>query len=358
LTLHVSDQCNMRCEYCWILKEDAPDLLPVMTRQIASAALNMFPADGRDLRIGFFGGEPLLHFGMMVLIAGMAQERAARSKARALFHVTTNATLITPVVAQFLAENDFSIIVSCDGPENLHDAARGKRSHAAMMRGLKMLHEAGCSGRVTLRGTWSGEPSQILARLSFLNELCGEGLAAGVALEPDAGATYGAETDAEIRSACDWFGVHARSGGTPRWQYLEKTLQRILWQQFRPSECGAGRGYYSVGPTGLIYACHKQRGAEIGCVWGGECGIDEARRVKWLDNRFCSRRECSLCWVRHICGGACRSESLEFCGGIAQPHGGRCMLMRQLVAESLRLTATLPRKTLLRICPSRKLGNH
>ena len=82
--------------------------------------------------------------------------------------------------------------------------------------------------------------------------------------------------------------------------------------------------------------------------------IDEVLRGQWLDNRFCARRECALCWARHVCGGACRSESLEFCGGIAQPHAGRCMLMRQIVAEALVLAATLPRDVLLRFARRRR----
>jgi uncharacterized protein len=400
LTLHLSNQCNQRCKYCWIAKDDVKPRvpsahtdghsqaihdesvqcvsvrgeaargstsLPVMTREIAAAALTMFSSDGRDLRIGFFGGEPLLHFGLLAIITEMAERHAEREKCRAFFHVTTNATLITPMVARFLAEHGFSIIVSCDGPEKLHDVARGAGSHAAMIRGLERLHRADCSGRIVLRGTWStsapgtahdGAPAEILQRLGALNELCSSGLAAGVALEPVAGADYGHTLDAEIRSACNWFAARARSGGTPRWQYLEKTLQRVLWQQFRPSECGAGRGYYTVGPTGQLYACHKQQNSEIGSVVSTPSTpstvvhIDESLRQKWLDNRFCSRRECSLCWARHVCGGACRSESLEFCGGITEPHAGRCMLMRHLVAEALVLAATLPRETLLRICPA------
>jgi uncharacterized protein len=291
-----------------------------------------------------------------MIVADMAEELAGQRKSRARLHVTTNATLVTPMVAEFLSKRGFSIIVSCDGPEKLHDAARGRGSYAAMRCGLAMLERAGCSGRITLRGTWLGEPAEILARLGHLNELCEQGLAAGVALEPVAGAVYGHTTDAEIHSACNWFLLRARSGEkTPRWQYLEKTLQRILWQQFRASECGAGRGYYTVGPTGLIYACHKQQGSQIGSVnrrgnlsWQ----VDENLRAKWLDNRFCARRECSLCWARHVCGGACRSESVEFCNTMAEPHAGRCMLMRSLVTEALRLAATLPRETLLRICPA------
>jgi uncharacterized protein len=385
LTLHLSDQCNLRCKYCWIRSQrdgsssnddttsttdgqvknsSVAPVVPVvvkdavMTRGTAVAALSMFPKDGRDIRLGFFGGEPLIQFDLLREITEMVEARAAREKSRAFFHVTTNATLITDRIAAFLADHCFSIIVSCDGPEDLHDAARGEGSYSAMMRGLNLLYDAGCSGRIVLRATWSDEPPNVAARLWTLNNICAGGLAAGVALEPVAGAAYGHTLDADIRRACSGFGDRARAGLTPRWQYLEKTLQRILWQQFRPSECGAGRGYYTVGATGLIYACHKQQNAEIGCISDGAARIDEAKRGRWLDNRFCARSECSLCWGRHVCGGSCRSESLEFCGGrIAQPHAGRCMLMRQIVAEALVLAAKLPRETLLRICPSPDLRN-
>jgi uncharacterized protein len=324
-----------------------------MSREIAAAALSMFPSDGRDLRIGFFGGEPLMQFDLLREIVKVVEDRAARENSRTMFHVTTNGTLVTGHIAAFLSEHCFSILVSCDGPQPIHDAARGKGNYAAMLRGLETLRDHGCSIRTVLRGTWSGLPAEVPERLRALNRLCAEGLAAGVALEPVAGASYGHTLDVEIHEACKWFHTQARWGSSPHWQYLEKTLSRILWQQFRPTECGAGRGYYTVGPTGWVYACHKQQNSDIGRIILGDCVIDDVLRAKWLDNRFCARRECSLCWARHVCGGSCRSESLEFCGGkIEQPHAGRCLLMRTIVAEALRLTATLPRETLLRICPA------
>jgi uncharacterized protein len=351
LTLHLSDQCNLRCSYCWIKAGESPT---AMTPEIAIAALSMFPDDGRDWHIAFFGGEPLMQFHLLEDVADEAEDRAARqdNKACCRFHVTTNATLMTYEMARLFRAYDFSIIVSCDGPEEIHDAARGAGSYAAMLRGLKLLRDAGCSNRVVLRGTWTGNPAHIRARLQTLNGMCAAGLAAGVALEPAAGASYGAALDAEIRHACNWFAMQARSAGPPRWQCLEKTLRRILWQQWRATECGAGRGYYTVGPNGKIYACHKQQNSEIGRIVSDRPIIDEPARAKWLDNRFCARRECSLCWARHVCGGGCRSESLEFCGGIEKPHAGRCAMMRRLVAEALRLAAALPRETLLRICPA------
>ena len=287
----------------------------------------------------------------------MAEDRARLEKARALISRHDERDADHALVAQFLAKHGFSIIVSCDGTGRAARCRARRRqlcgddaraAHAPRSRLLRARSSCAARGRACRRRSSRGSAT--------LNSLCAEGLAAGVALEPVAGAQYGHTLDAEIRSACNWFGTHARSGGAPRWQYLEKTLRRILWQQFRPSECGAGRGYYTVGPSGLIYACHKQQNSEIGAV-GQRVVIDEARRAQWFDNRFCARSECAQCWARHVCGGACRSESLEFCGGIAQPHAGRCALMRQLVAEALVLSATLPREALLRICPAPERRN-
>jgi uncharacterized protein len=358
LTLHLSDLCNLSCKYCFVRHPAWPAECAVMSVGIAEAALKMFPSD-RDLRVSFFGGEPLLHFPLMAEIVGMVEDRARVSGMRAMMHVTTNGTLITPEIASFLATHGFSLIVSLDGPEELHDAARGDGSHASVLRGLGLLKDAGCSSRVALRGTWSSRRTDLLERLAYLNNLCDRGFAAAVALEPVSGDPCDV-SEAEMSSVIAAFSCVAHEGQLLRWQYLQKILQRVLWQIHRPSECGAGRGYYTVGPTGTIFACHRQEGAEIGRLDMASAApllIDESRRERWLDNRFCARRECSLCWARHVCGGACRSESLQYCGGkIEQPHAGRCMLMRRLVSESLRLAALLPREVLMRICPAPTKG--
>ena len=60
--------------------------------------------------------------------------------------MTTNATLVSDEIADFLMRHDFNIIVSLDGPEELHDANRimvdGKGSYTKTVQGIKKLLEA------------------------------------------------------------------------------------------------------------------------------------------------------------------------------------------------------------------------
>lgn len=62
------------------------------------------------------------------------------------FAMTTNATLVSDEIADFLMRHDFNIIVSLDGPEELHDANRimvdGKGSYTKTVQGIKKLLEA------------------------------------------------------------------------------------------------------------------------------------------------------------------------------------------------------------------------
>src|SRR5262249_48973262 len=65
----------------------------------------------------------------------------------ALHTIQTNGTLLDAEWAAFLAEHEFLVGVSIDGPEEIHDAYRvtkgGRGSFAKVMRGLGHLRDAG-----------------------------------------------------------------------------------------------------------------------------------------------------------------------------------------------------------------------
>lgn len=62
-----------------------------------------------------------------------------------IFNITTNAVLVTPEIAEYLFKEGFSILVSLDGPEEIHDSYRkdknGKGSFDRTINGLKILAE-------------------------------------------------------------------------------------------------------------------------------------------------------------------------------------------------------------------------
>src|SRR5258706_14460000 len=78
----------------------------------------------RSVHITFFGGETLMNFPMLRQVIDYASEQAARKGVKIDFSLTTNATLLTPVIIDYLAANTVGVTVSLDGPREMNDAFR------------------------------------------------------------------------------------------------------------------------------------------------------------------------------------------------------------------------------------------
>lgn len=149
LILQVTQQCNLRCSYCVYSGKyiNRTHNNSVMSYELACRAVDFFMA--RNLLVekpsmGFYGGEPLLQFGLIKRIVGYVKESYPERQIQ--FNMTVNGTLLTKEVADFLAENDFSLTLSIDGPKEIHDANRrfvsGQGSFDLIMENLKYIRQA------------------------------------------------------------------------------------------------------------------------------------------------------------------------------------------------------------------------
>ena len=88
LTLHLTRQCNMRCDYCYTPPRDARP----MSLETAVKALRMGARLTGDSSCGvvFFGGEPLLCRELMAEVVAEARRMERRGTGRFHFKVTTN----------------------------------------------------------------------------------------------------------------------------------------------------------------------------------------------------------------------------------------------------------------------------
>jgi len=102
-------------------------------------------SSGNDtVSIGIYGGEPLKKFSLIRECVRYAKEIFPQGQ-KIGFNVTTNATLVTPEVADFLIKEGFTVTVSLDGPRQFHDRfridKRGNGSFDKTLKGLKLLSE-------------------------------------------------------------------------------------------------------------------------------------------------------------------------------------------------------------------------
>jgi uncharacterized protein len=91
--------------------------------------------------IGFYGGEPLMRFSFIKDCVDYSRKIIKGKELK--FNMTTNAVLVTPEIAEYLFNEGFSILVSLDGPKEIHDRYRidknGKGSFDRTINGLKIL---------------------------------------------------------------------------------------------------------------------------------------------------------------------------------------------------------------------------
>jgi uncharacterized protein len=128
LLLNVTEECNFRCSYCVYsgnCRGHRTHSRRRMGWHVAKKAVGDYlrqSARSQNHSIGFYGGEPLLNLSLIRKVVDYVKN--ARPDRPTLFSITTNGSLLTGRTAEFLASNTFSITVSLDGPQDVHDRCR------------------------------------------------------------------------------------------------------------------------------------------------------------------------------------------------------------------------------------------
>lgn len=146
-----SADCNLRCSYCFYLGKS--ELYPAtkvhrMTPEVAERMIASYLAtDQPQYVFGWQGGEPtLMGVEFFRLVTGL-QMRYGRNGAIVSNGLQTNVTLIDNEFARHLAQYNFLVGASIDGPAEVHDqwrrTAGGRGSHADVLRGVQCLKRHG-----------------------------------------------------------------------------------------------------------------------------------------------------------------------------------------------------------------------
>lgn len=142
-----SADCNLRCRYCFYL--DRCELYPEtprhrMSDEVLEHMLSTYLATPQPQHsIGWQGGEPTLMGLDFFRKVTDLQRRHGRRGVSVSNGLQTNTTLIDDAWAKHLAQYNFLVGVSIDGPPAIHDKYRtfvnGRGAHADVMRGLDCL---------------------------------------------------------------------------------------------------------------------------------------------------------------------------------------------------------------------------
>jgi Fe-coproporphyrin III synthase len=142
LILYPHSRCNCRCVMCDIWKTDS-------TREISLAELERHGEDIARLRVAwvvFSGGEPLMHSGLFRLCRFLRQRNIRTT-------LLSTGLLLERHASQIVEWVD-DVIVSLDGPPEIHDAIRRvPRAFELLAAGVAALHKRKPDFAVAARST-------------------------------------------------------------------------------------------------------------------------------------------------------------------------------------------------------------
>lgn len=127
IVFEVTDSCNLKCTYCALGElYDAVDerigkkINTHYAENLLKYIFGLKPkCENAQLIIGFYGGEALLNMNFIKHIVEVAHQLNSEKKMELLYSMTTNATLIDKHI-DFLASNNFRLLISLDGDEYNH----------------------------------------------------------------------------------------------------------------------------------------------------------------------------------------------------------------------------------------------
>lgn len=353
LVLNVTNQCNLACTYCYEFGADkiaTPAGKPkYMTKETARSSIDLLlnASKGRKaVHITFFGGETLMNFPLLRDAVLYANEAAAAVGKEITFSLTTNATLLTEPIIDFLSENAVGVTVSIDGPSDIQDKHRiyrsGKGSYDVIEPKLRSLIAKHKTRAVTARVTLTEGVTDVLRIYRHLKDELGFH-EVGFAPVTNSGDREYAIEDGGMEKvlegfhalADEWLAA-ALKDEMHGFTNVGETISELIQGVNKSHPCGAGLGLLGVSPSGNLSPCHRFTDADTHVMGNVEDGIDRAAQTEFLDRGHVGAKyECQSCWARPLCAGGCHHEAFVRYGDTGHANLHYCDWIREWTERCL-----------------------
>jgi uncharacterized protein len=344
-TLLITQHCNLACKYCYIGKR-----LHTMSPATAEKVIDFVFAKalpGERIKIGFFGGEPLLEFDLIKTITELAENHPAYDRNRVQLAVVTNGTLFSTEMADFIRAHDMSFGISCDGPPHVHDRFR------CFPDGSPSSHVVEQTIRDAL-GAFSLIPVNVVYHPQTLRHLAEsvEYLASlgvrQIYLNPDFSAPWkphDVDLLSEVyREVAERY-MRYYLDEDPRFiSLIDGKIAVILRGGYAPLErCRMGKGEFAFTPNGRIYPCERLvgTGGEDHCIGNVNDGFDVAQPSCHLAGGHRLNTECLSCGFSDYCMNWCGCSNYFSSGYYNRVGPFLCASERAAIETSFHVFETL-----------------
>jgi uncharacterized protein len=359
MVLNLTNQCNLSCHYCYEFGEDKvatpAGKKKFMDWETAKTSVDFLFAEsqGRNsIHITFFGGETLMNFPLLKQVVDYARREADRKGVSIDFSLTTNGTLLTPAIIEFLAANAIGVTVSMDGAKESHDAFRvfknGRGSYDVIEPKVKELLAKHRTRPIAARVTMTSHAMDVLGTYKHLKHDLGFHEVGFAPVTSSPNRLYSI-APAGMDSVLGQFQVlaeeyleYAKRGEHHGFSNVSDTLAELHQGVNKSLPCGAGLGLLGVGPSGDIAPCHRFVDSDTHSLGSVDTGIDREKQAAFLKRgNIDAKYDCHTCWARPLCAGGCHHEAFVRYGDTGHANLHYCDWIRTWTDTCLRIYGTI-----------------
>ena len=353
ICLNVIHGCNLRCKYCFADEGEYHGHGGVMSVETAKRAIDyVIKRSGprKNIEIDLFGGEPTLIMDTIKEIIQYARDNEAKWKKNVRFTMTTNATLLTPEMMDYMDKEMGNIILSLDGRKEVNDRVRIKADKSGsfddIVPNIKEMIKRRTPGKTYyVRGTFTRENTDFYEDvMAMVNEGFRELSIEPVVLEDKHPLSLREEDLDEIFANYDKLyeemARRKKEGDEFKFYHFNIDLQGGPCVYKRISGCGAGFEYVAITPQGEVYPCHQFVGKEeykLGNIFEDTFNSDLAKTFKKA--HIYNKPKCRECWARFYCSGGCQANNVNFNGDMNIPYEIGCKMQKKRIECAIALKA-------------------
>lgn len=335
VTINVTNNCNLRCPYCFEnnknnLKMSAETIEVILDKCYENYKLNN--DDKFPFVVNFFGGEPFLNFDVIE----HAMEYARTKNYNMSFGVTTNLTILTDHMIDVIEEYELGLLVSIDGIKKIHDRNRCN-SYDSVKNNVKKLIERHLGYLIEARMTIL--PEDVTNLLPSIQSIVDMGIV-DIAPVPVTDVLWTPEKliqfEENLRIVWEWLIDIYNDNENKKnisIKFIEDYLENVLMiplNKYQTKVCSAGTfTSCSVGVHGDILPCHQRhsvRDRYNELVMGNILTDDDIREIEFNNETIKGAFDCNDCIAQAICKGGCPSENLTKNGNGNQMNEVQCII--------------------------------
>jgi uncharacterized protein len=338
--LHVTNECNLRCDYCYIDK--TPDAMSETTGRAAVETILRTAAQHgfRGVKLKYAGGEALLNFRLIAQLHELGESLAHKDGLAFSETVLTNGVALTKGMLSVLRDANIALSISLDGVGESHDSQRkfanGRGSFGHVARAIDRAVAAGVTPFLSITAT--GRNAEALPQVVAFALDRGLRFNLNFYRESDCTNTLPdlrAEQERLIAGMKAAFAVI--EDRLPSYRLIDGLVDRSAFHAPHAHACGAGHSYMVIDHNGAVARCQMEIERPVTSVFAAD-PLNEIRLfADGFQNLAASEKEgCRDCTWRNWCAGGCSLLTYRMTGrnDIKSPY---CNVYKALFPDLLRL---------------------